>query len=106
MCRRQQLARRFLAQHVVAIGRVQVIGRVGLPALELADDERAAKLRQMIAEIAGERGFVEPVPVADGRGVGRVPPLPMPRESYRNRIDDAGERRYSDPPMRLLEAGS
>ena len=48
MRRGQQLAGRLLAQHVVARGRVQEIGGIGLPTFELANLERAAEILERV----------------------------------------------------------
>ena len=49
--RGQQLARRFLAKHIVALGRVQEIGGVRLPAFKLADLQGTAKTCQVIRQV-------------------------------------------------------
>src|SRR5207249_5153928 len=49
----EQLARRLAAQHVATRGRLEKIGRIGLPALELAHAQRRREIRQA----RGEKGF-------------------------------------------------
>src|SRR6185295_16717329 len=48
--RRQQLARRLPAQHVAARRRLELIGRVRLPALELTHGQRAGEARDVARE--------------------------------------------------------
>src|SRR5439155_18979606 len=49
----EQLARRLAPQDVAARGRLEKIGRIGLPALELAHAQRRREIRQA----KGEKGF-------------------------------------------------
>src|SRR3546814_16307917 len=55
----QQLSRRLAAQHIGASRRHQLVGGVGLPALELLDRQRPLKARHMIGHPAAERRLVK-----------------------------------------------
>ena len=66
----QQLARRLAAKNIGAAGRIDPIGRVRLPALELADPDRAAEARHMGSQPRFQRRLVEAEPLADRAGAG------------------------------------
>ena len=57
--RRQQLARRLAPQHVSARRRLQIIGRVRLPALELLDRQRAGETFHLAGQISLEPRGIE-----------------------------------------------
>ena len=57
--RRQELAFRLLAQHVRAAVRAQPERRIGLPAAQGLDRDRARDLRHVLAQVGGECRFVQ-----------------------------------------------
>ena len=63
----QQLAGRLAAQHVGAGGRDELVGRVGLAALELLDGERPGEAVDVGRQPLLEFGAVEAMRVADLR---------------------------------------
>ena len=56
---RQQLARRLAPQHIAPRRRLQQIGRVRLPALELLQRQRAGKAADLAGEILREPRLIE-----------------------------------------------
>jgi hypothetical protein len=71
MRRRQELARRLAAQHEAALRCLEKIGRIRLPALELAHRERPAKARDFGFEIGGEPCLIEAQRCGDLLGAGK-----------------------------------
>ncbi len=69
--RRQQLAGGFLAQHVIALGGAQEIGRVRLAAFELTDLQGRLEARHVLDEITLERRRVDLVARANAGGLAR-----------------------------------
>ena len=67
---RQHLAGRLAAQHIGLARGDQLVGRVGLPALELFDAHRPGKARDIGLQPAGKRGFVKCKTFADRAGAG------------------------------------
>ena len=68
MRRRQQHARRLLAQHEAPLRPLDQIGRVGLPRRELAESADRHRFRHVRAEMALQRRLVDAVRRAHGRG--------------------------------------
>ena len=68
MGRRQQRARRLLAQHETPRGPLDQIGRVGLPRRKLTDRADRHRVGHMPGEIALQRCLVDAVRRAHGRG--------------------------------------
>jgi hypothetical protein len=69
--RGEELAGRLAAQHEAALQRLEKIGRVRLPALELAHRKRPAKSRHFGFEIGGEPRPVEAQRCCDLLGAGK-----------------------------------
>ena len=65
---RKQFPRRFSAQDVGAASGIDPIGRVGLPALELADADGAFEAVNIGRHPAVQRLFIEAKPIADRPG--------------------------------------
>ena len=68
MRRRQQFAERFSAHHIGTTGRIQPVGRVGLPALELLDGQRATIPFDMLSHPSIELDLVKAMAVLDCLG--------------------------------------
>ena len=75
MGRRQQLARRLLAQNIAPAAGRQAEGRVALAGLELPDIDLAAEAVETVAQIRHQRRFVEAVRRADRDGLDRAGPV-------------------------------
>src|SRR5262249_20823912 len=68
MRRRQQFPERLAAQHIGAGGRIEPVGRVRLPALELQHRQWPAIALDMIGEPRCELRLVKSVPLFDRLG--------------------------------------
>ena len=71
MRRRQQFAERLAPHHIGAIGRVEPVGRIGLAALELQDDQRSLVALDVLRQPAVEADLVDPMPFLDRLGAGK-----------------------------------
>src|SRR5579871_1076172 len=76
MRRRQQFAEWLSPHHIGAGRRIELIGRIGLAALELQDGQRAGISLDIRGHPLGEIGLVDPVPLLDRPRAGKflVPP--------------------------------
>ena len=68
---RQELSRRLAAQDVATRRRADLVGRIGLSALELGRCDRADEARQLGAQIGLERRKVEGEMRRDRLGAGK-----------------------------------
>ncbi len=69
MSRREQSPRRFLTHHETRVGSFEHECGIRLPADELSNGERTAKVRHLVAQVVLERGFVEAMILANWRYV-------------------------------------
>src|ERR1700749_4431168 len=71
MRRRQEFAERFAPHHIGAIGHIEPVGRIGLAALELQDDQRSLVALDVLRKPAVETDLVDPMPFLDRLGAGK-----------------------------------
>ena len=76
MRRRQQFAERPPPHNVGLIRRVQPVGRVGLTALELQDDQRSPIAVNIFAHPIVETQLIDPMPLLDRLGARELLVLP------------------------------
>ena len=68
MRRRQQFAERLAPHHIGAAGRIEPVGRVGLAALELQDDQRPLIAFDVATHPVVEAQLIETMPLLDRLG--------------------------------------
>src|SRR6266487_6725082 len=66
MRRRQQFSERLAAHHIGTRGRIEPVGRIRLPALELQDGQRSLIAFDVFAHPALKAQLIDPMPLLDG----------------------------------------